>query len=109
MSSSKEMSVVKKAGIAGRIASVGHFVYRQFIGNHKDANEAYTRVYPTIKLTIQTYDRNSNESTNLLKILANLAPAGAIRRNFTKRYIDNSDGWSRLPKNPNDIPYGHWY
>lgn len=109
MSSSKEMNVVRKAGIASRIASVGHFVYRQFIGNHKDANEAYTSVYPTIRLTIQTYGRGSNESTNLLKILANLAPAGVIRRNFTKLYIDDSDGWSKLPKKTNDLPYGHWY
>ncbi|GAA58721.1 hypothetical protein P20652_0578 [Pseudoalteromonas sp. BSi20652] len=44
-----------------------------------------------------------------MKILANLAPAGAIRRNFTKRYISSSEGWLKLPKNPNDIPYGFWY
>ncbi len=101
--------VAKKVGIAGRIASVGHFLYRQFVGNEKDANEAYRRAYPAIKSTIQSYGRESKEAEGLLIMLADLAPTGAIKRNFTKRYVLPTDGWLKLPREPNDIPYGYWY
>lgn len=101
--------ITKKVGIAGRIASVSHFLYRQFVGNEKDANEAYRRAYPAIKPVIQSYGRKSKEADGLLNMLANLAPTGAKKRNFIKKYVSPTDGWLKLPKDPNDIPYGFWY
>ncbi|QBG34453.1 hypothetical protein [Litorilituus sediminis] len=58
---------------------------------------------------IQSYGRESKEAEGLLNMLANLAPTGAKRRNFIKKYVSPAEGWLKLPKDPNDIPYGFWY
>jgi hypothetical protein len=103
------VDVVKNAGVIGKIISGVHFGYKVFFGNEKDANKLYVQFYPTLKATIQAYGRSSQEAEQLLTGLASLSPAGAKRRNFTRRYVNAPEGWKRLPKDPKDIPYGYWY
>ena len=69
--------MMAKAGIVGRIASVTNFVYKAFIGDPNDANEAYLRVFPLIRLAVKEYGRDSEEVQGLLDMLGELAPVGA--------------------------------
>ncbi|WP_199609720.1 hypothetical protein [Flocculibacter collagenilyticus] len=66
-------------------------------------------MYPTLRTTFAKYGRKSEEFEELLNLLAGLAPIGAKRNNFIRRYIKNADGWRQLPANPDQIPYGFWW
>lgn len=55
------------------------------------------------------YGRTSKEFSQLLNVLAALAPLGAKRSNFKRKYIENQDGWRQLPKDPDNIPFGYWW
>ena len=73
------------------------------------ANAIYTNLYPSLVYIIQTKGRQSSEARGLLEILKGIAPTGAKRSNFRKRYIDNLDGWRELPADPDKIPFGFWH
>ena len=103
------MNMIAKAGIVGRIATVTNFVYKTFFGDPKDANEAYLRVYPTIRLAVREFGRDSKEVQGLLDMLGDLSAVGVKRRNFIRRYVSPLDGWLLLPHDPNNIPYGFWH
>ncbi|WP_199610434.1 hypothetical protein [Flocculibacter collagenilyticus] len=62
-----------------------------------------------MKQTLQSHGWEAKDSQAILLTLSDLAPFGAKQRNFRKRYVTPKDGWKKLPRDPNDIPYGHWY
>ncbi|WP_199609743.1 hypothetical protein [Flocculibacter collagenilyticus] len=101
--------ILKKLGVLGKVLSGGSFIYKQFIGNKKDANAVYIKLYPVMRSTLQNYGWDAEQSQGVLQTLANLPPTGAKRRNFVRRYITPRDGWKKLPKDPNDIPFGFWH
>ncbi len=102
-------AMIKNAGLAGKIYSFGELIYSQFFKKESDANKAYNAVYPVLRTTCGKSGRDSKEFTQLLEFLASLAPIGAKRNNFKRKYIDNKEGWRSLPKDPNNIPYGFWW
>ncbi|MCG7553773.1 hypothetical protein GSF04_13760 [Pseudoalteromonas sp. A22] len=102
-------NLIKKAGHLGRAYAVLELVYRQFYKNGKDANEAYLKMLPLVKDAIKTHGRDSEVAIGALELLADLAPFGAKRRNFKRRYVDKPDGWKQLPADPNQLSYGYWY
>jgi hypothetical protein len=102
-------SISKYGGAVGKVYSVLNLVYKQFYQNEKEANEFYRAIYPGLKITFVKYGRDSEEFNNLLLALAKLAPTGAKRSNFTKRYLTDKEGWKQLPSNPDSIIFGYWW
>jgi len=90
------------------IGTFGKQVFAQF-SNKKHANKAYLQLIASVKRIISHQGRNSKNAKDLLDNLAGLAPFGAKRRNFRRRYIDKPNGWRELPDNPKDFPYGFWH
>lgn len=102
-------SISKYGGIVGKVNTLGNLVYKQFFQNEKDANEFYRAIYPSLKITLVKYGRDSDEFNNLLLALAKYAPTGAKKNNFKKRYLMNKEGWKELPSDPDLIPFGFWW
>lgn len=102
-------NLIKTAGHLGRAYAALELIYRQFYKNGKDANEAYIKMLPLVKDAIKTHGRDSEIAKGALELLTELAPMGAKRRNFKRRYVDKPDGWKSLPADPNQISYGYWY
>jgi hypothetical protein len=73
------------------------------------ADQIYKHIFPSLVFIINTKGRQSKEASGLLKVLESLAPGGAKRRNFSRRYIQNVDGWKELPADPQKIPFGFWH
>ena len=73
------------------------------------ADSVYSNLLPALRHVIRETGRNSQESSGLIAILENLPSFGVQRHNFKKLYINDTNGWKKLPDNPNDIPYGHWH
>ncbi|MEE2003111.1 hypothetical protein QWY20_16750 [Alkalimonas sp. MEB108] len=73
------------------------------------ADQIYKHIYPSLVFIITTKGRKSREAISLLSVLESLAPSGAKRRNFSRRYIQNQDGWKELPSDPQRIPFGFWH
>ncbi|WP_448565349.1 hypothetical protein [Thalassotalea ganghwensis] len=96
-------------GLLGKVYTGFEVLYKTFYKNEKDANEAYKRIYPAIKVVVRQHGVKSPEARGMLLHLASFAPTGAKQRNFIKYYIDQPEGWKKLPADPKDIPYGKWY
>ncbi|REL25385.1 hypothetical protein DXX93_01690 [Thalassotalea euphylliae] len=90
------------------ISSTGMQVYTLF-SDKKTANENYRRVLPSLKRMISEHGRNSKNAQELLDVLVSLAPFGARRGNFKRRYVDRQNGWRELPDSPDRLPYGVWH
>ena len=101
-----KINMLAKAGLVGRIASVTNFVYKTFFG---DPNDTHKKVLPILKLAVNEYGRDSKEVQGLLELMGELAPVGAKRRNFIRKYITPLDGWLLLPSDPDKIPYVFWH
>ena len=102
-------TISRFGGVVGKIYGVGHLFYSEFYKSEKDANDIYIGIYPNLKINCAKYGRDSENFNKLLLILAKLAPFGAKRNNFIRRYINNKEGWRQLPKDPNNIPFGYWW
>ncbi|QBG37155.1 hypothetical protein [Litorilituus sediminis] len=74
-----------------------------------DANKAYLLLLPTLRSVIADNGRSSPNANDLLEVIANLAPYGARKRNFKRKYVDKLSGWRDLPDNPDNFPYGFWH
>jgi hypothetical protein len=44
----------------------------------------------------------------MINELEKTAVFGARRSNFHREYIQNKEGWKKLPKSPDEIMYGYW-
>ncbi len=98
---------LRNVGLIGKIYSAGDFIYKEFFKKKEDAEEQYKNLQPLLKITFGQSGRDSKEFKGLLQALLSLTPIGAKRRNFKRRYIDDKDGWRKLPLEPAEIPYGH--
>tara|TARA_B110000211_G_C13934640_1_gene488758 strand:+ start:154 stop:471 length:318 start_codon:yes stop_codon:yes gene_type:complete len=99
----------RNAGILGKIYTVGDLLYKEFFKKREDAEKQYKNLYPLLKITYGQSGRDASEFINLLNVFLSLTPVGAKRRNFKRRYIDDKEGWRKLPSEPAEIPYGHWW
>lgn len=80
------------------------------IEKKQNANESYVRLVTIINDQLAKGSRfNSQEITASVELLRELAPDGARRRNFERLYLVDEYTLRKLPKDPRDIPYGHWY
>lgn len=75
----------------------------------RQADGTYANLLPALIYLIEHTGRNSIESKGLIAILERLPSVGAQRLNFRKLYLDDPNGWKKLPNDPKDIPYGHWH
>jgi len=104
------LDVIKKmAGPAGKAVAVGQLLYKQFYKNEQDANLAYNAIYPSLRPTVAKFGRNSAEFNEILNYLVSMAPLGAKRGNFVRKYINNPADWQSLSSDPDDIPFGFWW
>jgi len=90
------------------ISSTSLQVFSLF-SDKKHANQAYRQILPSLKLIITQQGRSSKKAEDLLKALSNLAPYGARRGNFKRRYVNKLNGWRELPDDPHRLPYGVWH
>ncbi|GGO67283.1 hypothetical protein [Bowmanella pacifica] len=109
MSSASIELLREKVGVLGKIYSSAAFVYEQLFGSAKSANETYKVLQPLLEPASMRYGRDSEEFTNLLDKIAELAPCGAVRRNFRRKYVENKHGWKELPADPDVIMFGYWW
>ncbi len=77
--------------------------------SHREANEKYKKFLPVLRALIKTEGRDSKDAINMLEEIANLAPFGAQRLNFRTCYVDDPNGWKKLPDDPEKLPYGFWW
>ncbi len=84
-------------------------IYGQISGKQK-ANEMYRVLVPELKEAMeQKKPLNDPQVMRLIKATLELAPSGAKRRNFARKYFEDADSISRLPTDPNSIMYGYWW
>ncbi|MGC0121427.1 hypothetical protein CBQ28_13660 [Pseudoalteromonas sp. GCY] len=101
--------VIKFFGKVYKAVGVGDFLYRSMYKDKAEANKTYKKLQPTLKIVFGQSGRSSKEFKALLNMIAALAPVGAVRRNFIRYYVENEEAWRRLPKDPDEIPYGYWW
>ncbi|MCC5826953.1 hypothetical protein [Alkalimonas sp.] len=96
------------SGVANLVVEAGSQIIGVF-SSKISADQIYKHIYPSLVFIINTKGRKSREAKGLLSVLESLVPAGAKRRNFSRRYIQNVDGWKELPTDPQRIPFGFWH
>ncbi|HEV2762394.1 MAG TPA: hypothetical protein VGV38_05305, partial [Pyrinomonadaceae bacterium] len=74
-----------------------------------DRNRVYRTLYAQLQDEIRRKGRNSPRAQAILEGMGMLPQLGAKRANFRRAYIENPVGWRSLPRDPDDIPYGHWH
>jgi hypothetical protein len=75
-----------------------------------EAEKLYKELIPVLQdFLMQGRRFNDPQVQHLVNILRELPQYGAQRRNFEKLYLQDEYGLRKLPKDPNDIPYGHWH
>lgn len=80
------------------------------IVDKEDANEIYTNLMPILDdLQMRGKRFESQEMQAVVEILRELPAYGVRRTNFQKRYLVDEYTLKKLPKDPNDIPYGFWH
>lgn len=88
-------------------------VFMQMYGRiekKQNANESYVRLVTIINDQLSKGSRfSSPEVAASVELLRELAPDGARRRNFERRYLVDEYTLRKLPKDPRDLPYGYWY
>lgn len=74
------------------------------------ADELYTQIRVVLdELIMQGYRFESPQIQAVVAILKELPAPGAKRRNFEKLYLQDEYTLRKLPREPKDIPYGHWH
>ncbi|MEZ5594112.1 MAG: hypothetical protein R3F53_26805 [Gammaproteobacteria bacterium] len=77
-----------------------------YIGVYQ-ARETYKKIIPAIKYICTTKGRNSIEAKGLFEILASLHTSPARASYFRGYYIDDPEGWKKLPDDPMRLPFPH--
>lgn len=74
------------------------------------ANELYRELWPILQdYLMRGSGYDDPHVKHIVNILRELPPYGAKRINFEKYYLKDESGLRRLPRNPDDIPYGYWH
>jgi len=102
-------SIMRRGSALNTIYGIGDTIYKQFYKNEKEANKQYRAMYPSLRLVHVKYGRDSKEFVELLSIFSSLTPIGVKRKNFIRKFVTNKEGWMFLPKDPDDIMFGHWW
>lgn len=84
-------------------------MYNQ-IQKKSDANRTYIQLWQLLHELLQKgYRFESNEIQVIVSMLKELPAYGANQRNFTSLYLKDEYTLRKLPKDPKDIPRGHWH
>lgn len=84
-------------------------IYGQISGKQK-ANEWYKVLVPELHEALtRGVPLNDPQLQRLTEALTNLAPVGAKRNNFKRRYMSDRESMLSLPRDPNMIMYGFWW
>ncbi len=91
------------------LKGAGQQIYGQVSGKQK-ANELYRVLVPELKEAVEMKKPfNDPQFQRLMHATIELAPSGAKRRNFERKYFEDADSIMRLPYDPNSIMYGYWW
>lgn len=83
---------------------------KNVFGEKAKANEIYVEVVVVLdELLMQGYRFESSQVQAIVSVLQKLPAAGAQRRNFEKLYLQDEYTLRKLPKDPRNIPKGHWH
>ena len=88
--------------------TAANVIYTLF-SDKAQADATYERLVPALKFVVKEKGRDSKEAQGLFEILEVLPTSGIKRNNFKKEYIEDPDGWKRLPDNPKNILTGCWH
>jgi len=95
--------------VAKLIWGAGSTAYGVFSDKVK-SKKIYRYVVPELHYALKTGRKiNSPDVINAIKILEDLAPVGARRRNFNRRYLKNKAYLLSLPLDPDDLSVGFWW
>ncbi|WP_257973666.1 hypothetical protein, partial [Vibrio parahaemolyticus] len=84
-------------------------IYGQVTGKQK-ANELYRVLVPELHEALERgVPLNDPQMQRLIKAITELAPIGAKRNNFERRYMADKESMLRLPNDPNSIMFGYWW
>lgn len=99
------LSKVQGSSLGGLLTSM----YNQ-IQKRDDANETYSKLKVLLDdLIMKGYRFESPEIQAIVTLLKELPAPGACVLNFEKLYLRDEYGLRKLPRDPRDIPKGHWH
>ncbi|MGR3042679.1 hypothetical protein ABMY36_22245 [Vibrio vulnificus] len=94
---------------ASFISNAVEQIYGQISGKQK-ANEWYKLLVPELHEALERGTPMSDpQLKKLVEAITNLAPVGAKRNNFKRRYMEDRESMLSLPRDPNSIMYGYWW
>ncbi|EGR0477625.1 hypothetical protein FG078_04895 [Vibrio cholerae] len=103
------MTIMAQLKPAGPLASLLGKMYGM-IADKQDANRIYKELRPLLDdLLVQGHSFNSDQVQSIVNILRELPAYGVKRNNFEQMYLRDEYTLRKLPKDPNDIPYGYWH
>ena len=106
------MNVAKLIAEVRKGSPIGTLIWlmKGVFDDKRAAEDTYVEIIVVLEeLLMQGYRFESPQIQSIVAILRELPAAGAKRRNFEKLYLQDEYTLRKLPKNPNDIPYGHWH
>lgn len=106
MNVAKLIAEVKKGSPIGTIIGLMKSVF----DDKRAAEDIYVEIIVVLdEFLMQGYRFESTQIQSLVTILKKLPAAGAKRRNFENLYLEDEYTLNKLPKDPSDIPFGHWH
>lgn len=106
MNVAKLIAEVRKGSPIGTLVGLMKGVF----DDKRAAEDTYVEIIVVLDdLLMQGYRFESPQIQAIVAILRELPAQGAQRRNFEKLYLRDEYTLRKLPKNPANIPYGHWH
>lgn len=106
MNIGKLIAEVRKGSPLGTLIGLMKGVF----DDKRAAEDTYVEVIVVLDdLLMKGYRFESNQIQSIVAILRELPSQGARQRNFEKLYLQNEYTLRKLPKDPANIPYGHWH
>ncbi len=79
-----------------------------FVCGRITARDRYIELQPVVMKIIELTGRRSRESMFMLNEIEQTAASGLRRYSFHRMYVQDLEGWKKLPKSPDNITYGYW-
>lgn len=103
------MSILAEIKTAWPISQLFTAMYREF-STKNQSEKVYRVVVPMIKDYVnQGYTFKNPELKEAVEMLKGLAPVGAPRHNFERRYLVDERTLLDLPDNPDRLSPGYWW
>lgn len=80
----------------------------EFVCDRTKAKQRYAELQPIVLRIVELTGVDSAESKFMLNEIRLTATPGNRRHNFTRLYIENKQGWKKLPKTAGEIFFGYW-